>query len=293
MSRVEDDRQAAEGRGAAGPGEAPPRGQGQAVPGGDRLLQAGAAAEGRSRPLRPQDAPAVPGQVRPRPHAAGGQVRRHARHGAPAGRARGVVEPSRSRARIQKSTLDARRVAPGGRQDDRRDAGLAHRGVRQEQRQLGPRRGGGPEQGRAQDGRGRRWQGQRGRQGQEGRARLLGGLSLQPRASRPPCPWPSPSPPRARSVCAPSPPRSPRRSSSACAWAPMPRGPPSSRSICAATCSAACPSRSARRTGRSAPSSVASDRDVLKMLEEQRKGLKSALAGRGLTLEDLKVEAKS
>ncbi|WNG35188.1 flagellar hook-length control protein FliK [Archangium violaceum] len=36
-----------------------------------------------------------------------------------------------------------------------------------------------------------------------------------------------------------------------------------------------------------------SDRDVLKMLEEQRDGLKSALAGRGLTLEELRVEAKS
>ncbi|QRK04574.1 flagellar hook-length control protein FliK [Archangium violaceum] len=35
------------------------------------------------------------------------------------------------------------------------------------------------------------------------------------------------------------------------------------------------------------------DRDVLKMLEEQRDGLKSALAGRGLTLEELRVEAKS
>jgi hypothetical protein len=35
------------------------------------------------------------------------------------------------------------------------------------------------------------------------------------------------------------------------------------------------------------------DRDVLKMLEEQREGLKSALAGRGLTLEDLRIEAKS
>jgi flagellar hook-length control protein FliK len=36
-----------------------------------------------------------------------------------------------------------------------------------------------------------------------------------------------------------------------------------------------------------------SNRDVLKMLEEQRDGLKSALAGRGLTLEDMRVEAKS
>jgi flagellar hook-length control protein FliK len=36
-----------------------------------------------------------------------------------------------------------------------------------------------------------------------------------------------------------------------------------------------------------------SNRDVLKMLEEQREGLKSALAGRGLTLEDMRVEAKS
>ena len=36
-----------------------------------------------------------------------------------------------------------------------------------------------------------------------------------------------------------------------------------------------------------------SDRDVLKMLEEQREGLKNALAGRGLTLEDLRIEAKS
>ena len=35
------------------------------------------------------------------------------------------------------------------------------------------------------------------------------------------------------------------------------------------------------------------DREVLKMLEEQREGLKSALAGRGLTLEDMRVEAKS
>lgn len=35
------------------------------------------------------------------------------------------------------------------------------------------------------------------------------------------------------------------------------------------------------------------DREVLKMLEEQRDGLKSALAGRGLTLEDMRVEAKS
>ncbi|QRO00410.1 flagellar hook-length control protein FliK [Archangium violaceum] len=35
------------------------------------------------------------------------------------------------------------------------------------------------------------------------------------------------------------------------------------------------------------------DRDVLKMLEEQREGLKNALAGRGLTLEDLRIEAKS
>jgi hypothetical protein len=32
---------------------------------------------------------------------------------------------------------------------------------------------------------------------------------------------------------------------------------------------------------------------VLKMLEEQREGLKSALAGRGLTLEEMRVEAKS
>ena len=36
-----------------------------------------------------------------------------------------------------------------------------------------------------------------------------------------------------------------------------------------------------------------SDRDVLKMLEEQREGLTQALAGRGLTLEDLRVEAKT
>ena len=35
------------------------------------------------------------------------------------------------------------------------------------------------------------------------------------------------------------------------------------------------------------------DRDVLKMIEEQREGLKSALSGRGLSLESLKVEAKS
>jgi flagellar hook-length control protein FliK len=35
------------------------------------------------------------------------------------------------------------------------------------------------------------------------------------------------------------------------------------------------------------------NRDVLKMLEEQREGLKSALAGRGLTLEDMRVEAKT
>jgi hypothetical protein len=35
------------------------------------------------------------------------------------------------------------------------------------------------------------------------------------------------------------------------------------------------------------------DREVLKMLEEQREGLKNALAGRGLTLEDMRVEAKS
>jgi flagellar hook-length control protein FliK len=35
------------------------------------------------------------------------------------------------------------------------------------------------------------------------------------------------------------------------------------------------------------------DREVLKMLEEQRETLKKALAGRGLTLEELKVEAKS
>jgi len=35
------------------------------------------------------------------------------------------------------------------------------------------------------------------------------------------------------------------------------------------------------------------DREVLKMLEEQREGLKSALAGRGLTLEDMRVEARS
>jgi flagellar hook-length control protein FliK len=35
------------------------------------------------------------------------------------------------------------------------------------------------------------------------------------------------------------------------------------------------------------------NREVLKMLEEQRDGLKSALAGRGLTLEDMRVEAKS
>lgn len=35
------------------------------------------------------------------------------------------------------------------------------------------------------------------------------------------------------------------------------------------------------------------DREVLKMLEGQREALKSALAGRGLTLEELKVEAKS
>ncbi|HYO59278.1 flagellar hook-length control protein FliK [Archangium sp.] len=36
-----------------------------------------------------------------------------------------------------------------------------------------------------------------------------------------------------------------------------------------------------------------SDRDVLKMLEGQRENLESALAGRGLTLEELRVEAKS
>ncbi len=35
------------------------------------------------------------------------------------------------------------------------------------------------------------------------------------------------------------------------------------------------------------------DREVLKMLEEQRENLKSALAGRGLTLEDMRVEARS
>ncbi|ATB37289.1 hypothetical protein CYFUS_002710 [Cystobacter fuscus] len=35
------------------------------------------------------------------------------------------------------------------------------------------------------------------------------------------------------------------------------------------------------------------DRDVLKMLEGQREGLKSALASRGLTLEDMRVEAKT
>lgn len=35
------------------------------------------------------------------------------------------------------------------------------------------------------------------------------------------------------------------------------------------------------------------DREVLKMLEEQRDGLKNALAGRGLTLEELRVEAKT
>ncbi|PTL80509.1 flagellar hook-length control protein FliK [Vitiosangium sp. GDMCC 1.1324] len=36
-----------------------------------------------------------------------------------------------------------------------------------------------------------------------------------------------------------------------------------------------------------------SNREVLKMLEEQRDGLKNALAGRGLTLEELRVEAKT
>ena len=36
-----------------------------------------------------------------------------------------------------------------------------------------------------------------------------------------------------------------------------------------------------------------SDREVLKMLEGQRETLKTALAGRGLTLEELRVEAKS
>jgi hypothetical protein len=36
-----------------------------------------------------------------------------------------------------------------------------------------------------------------------------------------------------------------------------------------------------------------SDRDVLKMLEEQREGLSKALAARGLTLEDLRIEAKT
>jgi hypothetical protein len=36
-----------------------------------------------------------------------------------------------------------------------------------------------------------------------------------------------------------------------------------------------------------------SDKEVLKMLEEQRETLKNALAGRGLTLEELRVEAKS
>ncbi|EPX58081.1 hypothetical protein D187_004370 [Cystobacter fuscus DSM 2262] len=35
------------------------------------------------------------------------------------------------------------------------------------------------------------------------------------------------------------------------------------------------------------------DRDVLKMLEGQREGLKNALASRGLTLEDMRVEAKT
>ena len=36
-----------------------------------------------------------------------------------------------------------------------------------------------------------------------------------------------------------------------------------------------------------------SDRDVLKMIEEQSEGLKSALQGRGLKLEDLRFEAKA
>jgi hypothetical protein len=36
-----------------------------------------------------------------------------------------------------------------------------------------------------------------------------------------------------------------------------------------------------------------SDKDVLKMLEEQSEGLKSALASRGLTLEDLRIEARA
>jgi len=36
-----------------------------------------------------------------------------------------------------------------------------------------------------------------------------------------------------------------------------------------------------------------SDRDVLKMLEEQSESLKAALSARGLTLESLKTEAKA
>jgi hypothetical protein len=35
------------------------------------------------------------------------------------------------------------------------------------------------------------------------------------------------------------------------------------------------------------------DRDVLKMIEGQREGLKNALAGKGLTLEDMRVEART
>lgn len=47
------------------------------------------------------------------------------------------------------------------------------------------------------------------------------------------------------------------------------------------------------RNGKIQATFAGSDRQVLKMLEEQREGLKSALGGRGLTLEDLKFEVRT
>lgn len=47
------------------------------------------------------------------------------------------------------------------------------------------------------------------------------------------------------------------------------------------------------RNGKIQATFAGSDRQVLKMLEEQREGLKSALGSRGLTLEDLKFEART
>ena len=46
------------------------------------------------------------------------------------------------------------------------------------------------------------------------------------------------------------------------------------------------------RNGRIKAVFSGSDRDVLKMLEEHREGMKAALVARGLTVEELRIEAR-